>query len=220
MKKIIAILTLVVSILALASCKNTVNLEMYLSEIRHSVYKYECEDYTVTVYAEEKETPYLNDGYVGEMKKYVTVRIEDYKSSLSDASVSLSYGDTTVFGKFEYSPINGKFITEIEVDDLPTQSSISAVVKNAGEEKGFEISKFTLSGSISYKSALDKVAYAEQKSIEKMLSGSGSSIEARVRVLTEGESVYYYVSISDKNGKTVAYLVDGVSGEILASKTT
>ena len=214
MKKLSAVIVL----FTLCSCKNTINLEMYLSEIRHCVYKYEGEDYSVTVYAEEKESPYLNDGYVGEIKKYLTVKIEDYKSSLSDASVTLSFGDITATGKFEYSPLNGKFLTEIEVSKLPTEERLTATVKNVGEEKSFEIEKFTSNGKISYSTALEKVAESEQKAIEKMLSPSGASIEARVRILTEGESVYYYVSITDKNGSTSAFLVDGASGEILARK--
>lgn len=218
MKKLLCIFLLIVSSFSLTACKNTVNLEMYLSEIRHSVYEYRSDDYTVTVYAEQKESPYLNDGFVGEMKTYLTVKIEDYKSSLSDASVCLSYDGETVLGKFEYSPLNGKFITEIEVDKLPSSSTISAVVKNNGEEKAFDIPKFTADGALSYSNALDKVAYAEQKVISNMLDGNGSSIEARVRILTEGESVFYYVSITDVTKKTIAFLVDGSSGEILARR--
>ncbi|MBO7214914.1 MAG: hypothetical protein J6V66_05405 [Clostridia bacterium] len=218
MKKIILILVCVFAAM-LSSCKNTVNLEMYLSEVRHSVYKYQGEDYTVTVYLEEKESPYLSDGFVSEMKKYVTIKIEDYKSSLSDASIKLAYGDTEILGKFEYSPLNGKFTAQIEVSTLPSESEMTATVKNEGEEKSFILTKLNSSGKISYQTALDKVAYAKSDEIEKALSGGGTSIETRVRIISEGESVYYYVAIIDKTGKESAYLVDGYSGEILAEKT-
>ncbi len=218
MKKIFAVLFLSLSLFLFPSCKNAINLEMYLSEIRSSCYQCVLEDYSVTVYAEEKESPYLADGFVAEMKKYVTVKIEGYRSALSDASVTVKYGDNSYHGKFEYSPLNGKFITEMEVESLPTVNEIEVTVKNNGEEKTFKAVKVTKQGALSYKSALDKVAFAKGKQIEKMLKGDGSSIEARVRILTEGDSVYYFVSITDVSGKTYAYLVDGQTGEIVAEK--
>ena len=218
MKRLSVIFVLSLSLLLLPSCKNAINLEMYLSEIRSSAYECVSDDFSVTVYAEEKESPYLSDGFVAQMKKYVTVKIEDYKSSLSDASVTVKYGDVECFGKFEYSPLNGKFLTEIEVEKLPAVDELELTVVNAGEEKILTAKKVSKEGSISYKTALDKVAFAKSKEIEKMLSGDGSSIETRVRLITEGDSVYYFVSVTDSSGKIHAYLVDGQTGEIVAEK--
>lgn len=218
MKKLSFVLVSLITLLTLSSCKNAINLEMYLSEIRSVAYECLANEYEITVYAEEKESPYLSDGFVAEMKKYVTVKIESYQTSLSDASVIVNYGDNSIFGKFEYSPLNGKFITEIEVSELPVENSIEVIVKESGEEKIFTAEKVALKGSISYKTALDKVAYFKSKEIEKMLSGNGASIEARVRILVEGGGVYYFVSITDVSGKTFAYLVDGQTGEIVAEK--
>ncbi len=218
MKKLLFVLACLVAVVALPSCKNAINLEMYLSEIRSVAYECSNDEYAVSVYAEEKESPYLSDGFVAEMKKYVTVKIESYKTSLSDASVVVNYGENSIYGKFEYSPLNGKFITEIEVSELPAENSIEVIIKESGEQKVFTAEKVIVKGAISYKNALDKVAYLKSKQIERMLSGNGSSIEARVRILTEGGGVYYFVSITDVSGKTFAYLVDGETGEIVAEK--
>ena len=218
MKKSCLILAIIALSFFFVSCKNAVNLEMYLSENRHSVYYGSFDDYSLSVYLEEKESPYLSDGYVGEIKKYITVRVEDYRSALNDASVTIIFGDKEYFGKFNYSPLDGKFITEIEVDKLPNHNELTLKLSSSGVENVFTLSKLE-SSKISYKTALDKVAYYKSKEIQKMLSGSGATIETRVRVLNEDKNVYYYVSITDQSGSTIAFLVDGATGEILAEKT-
>ena len=219
MKKFCLILTLVILSFAFVSCKNAVNLELYLSEIRSVVYYGKFDNYSLSVYVEEKETPYLSDGFVGEMKKYVTVRVEDYRLALNDATVTVIFGNTECFGKFNYSPLDGKFITEIETNKLPIANEITIKLKSNGEEEVFTLEKLSVSGAINYQTALDKVSYYKEKEIKKMLSSKGATIETRVRILNEDKSVYYFVSVTDQKGETIAFLVDGATGEILAEKT-
>ena len=223
MKKFCLILTLVILSIAFSiaftSCKNAVSLDLYLSEIRSAVYYGKFDNYSLSVYVEEKETPYLSDGFVGEMKKYVTVRVEDYRLALNDATVTVIFGNTECFGKFNYSPLDGKFITEIETNKLPIANEITIKLKSNGEEEVFTLEKLSVSGAINYQTALDKVSYYKEKEIKKMLSSKGATIETRVRILNEDKSVYYFVSVTDQKGETIAFLVDGATGEILAEKT-
>lgn len=220
MKRFLVSLLVILSSLFCISCKDAINLEMYLSEIRSVVYSYSGENYSLTVYGEQKEDPYLSDGYVGQMKTMITVKIENYKTSLDDASIIICYGDEKVGGNFDYSPLNGKFIAEIEVDKLPSENQIEVTVTCSGNEESFTLEKFSKEGQIDYKTALNNVSYEKNEQIKKLLSGNGDSIEVRVRVLTEGESVYYYVAIIGKEGKSYSYLVDGASGKILAERQT
>lgn len=217
MKKLIIIISIFTLAVFSTSCKDELNLEMYLSQIRTVSYYAQGENYTVTVYGEERENPFISDGYVGTLKKIITVKLDDYKKSLDNASVIVSYGKTEISGKFDYSPLSGKYLTEIEVDSLPDSEEISVTVKNQGEETPLTLKKFSNNGVIGYKSALDCVSKSQRNEIRQMLSNN-STVEVRLRLITEGERGYYYVSITDKNSKTIAYLVDGSSGNILASK--
>jgi hypothetical protein len=153
------------------------------------------------------------------MKKYVTVRVEDYRLALNDATVIVIFGNTECFGKFNYSPLDGKFITEIETNKLPIANEITIKLKSNGEEEVFTLEKLSVSGAINYQTALDKVSCYKEKEIKKMLSSKGATIETRVRILNEDKSVYYFVSVTDQKGETIAFLVDGANGEILAEKT-
>ena len=200
-----------------SSCKNQLNLSLYISQNRQIAYTAACENYQVTLYGEERETPFISDGYVGSMKKVLTVRIEDYKTALDDASITLTYGDYTAVGKFEFSPLNGKFTTEIEVEKLPTDSEIYAVINSGGEEEKITLKTFLIDGEIGYNEALSSVSKTAAKEINNMLE-EGGSIEVRLRKIIEKERLYYYVSIIDKTGKTLAYLVDGSNASILATK--
>lgn len=217
MKKSIILIIAFCITFFVSSCKNEINLEMYLSQKRTSVYSVTSEEYSLTVYGEEREDPFLSDGYVGTVKKFITVRLEDYQKSLDDASVTLNFDGISLSGKFEYSPLNGKFTTELETESLPTSNEITAVIKNGAEEKTFTLQGCSSEG-VDYKTALNSVSKSASSEIDKMLS-NGSSLEVRLRVILDKERTYYYVSLIDKNGKTLAYLVDGQSGEILASKT-
>lgn len=216
---LLTFLVVAVSVL-LVSCKNAVNLEMYLSEIRSVVYTYSGDNYSLSVYGEEKESPYISDGFVGQLKTYVTVKIENYKTPLDNASVTVNFNEKSVSGKFDYSPLSGKFIAEIETDGLPTDSEIGLIIASGGNEETFTLSKFSKEGQIDYKTALNSVSYEKNDEIKKMLNGNGDSIEVRVRVLTEGESVYYYVAVIGKDEKSLTCLVDGASGKILAERKT
>ncbi len=218
MKKLTVFILTFCLIFFVSSCKEELNLEMYLSQLRTTAYHCFNENYSLTVYAEEREDPFISDGYVGTTKKIITVKLDDYKKSLDNASVTLSYGGEVYTGKFDYSPLSGKFSTEIEVKELPTENVISIEVKNQGEQTSLSLERFLPENIIDYKSALSSVSKKASDIIDKMLEG-GSGIEVRLRLIAEGERGYYYVSITDKNSKTIAYLVDGASGEILASKT-
>lgn len=217
MKKSIILLVAFCLLLFVSSCKNDIDLEMYLSEKRTSVYFVKSEDYSLTVYGEEREDPFISDGYVGTSKKFITVRLEDYQKSLDDASVTITFDGVSLTGKFEYSPLNGKFCTELETESLPTSTEITAVIKNGGEENTLTLKGCPL-GGIDYKTALSSVSKSAKTEIENMLNQT-SSLEVRLRIILEEDRLYYYVSLIDKTGKTLAYLVDGASGEILASKT-
>ncbi|MBE5744368.1 MAG: hypothetical protein E7358_06660 [Clostridiales bacterium] len=220
MKRILLIFALIICSVFFISCKDAINLEMYLSEIRNVVYIYNGEDYTLTVYGEQKETPYLSDGYVSEMKTFVTVKIENYKTALDDASVTVNFGEQTLTSNFEYDPLSGKFTAQMETQKLPSENEIEVKVCCNGNENLFTVQKISNEGQIDYKTALNNVSYEKNAEIKKMLSGSGDSIEVRIRLLSEGDSVYYYVAIIAKEGKSFTYLIDGASGKILAERST
>lgn len=218
MRKFISFLLIVLTMLLITSCNRSAELEMYLSQIRNSIYTYESEDFTITVYGEEKETPFISDGFVSELKKFITVKIENFTTSPDEASVTVTFNEISLNGKFEYNPINGKYTAVIETNVLPTSNEIDLLIKNSGSERKIVAKNICNENVIDYKKALKSVSAKSGGKIDKMLDKAGNSIEIRVRILVEGKRPYYYVSAVEKSGKTLAFLVDGLNGEVLAER--
>ena len=150
-----------------------------------------------------------------------SARIEHLNSILGIITclilVTVNYDENSVSKKLDYNPINGKFTAEILVENLPNSDEISVSVVNMGEEKTLTLTRLKCE-KIDYKTALNSVSKTAKNEIENMLK-NGATIEVRLRLLPEGDRYYYYVSITDNNKKTLAFLVDGETAKILATKT-
>lgn len=218
MKKFLTILFAFLIVTFASSCKEGVNLEGYLSELRYDVYTFEDEDYKATCYFEEREDPYLNDGFVGSIKKYFVFKIEKCKTSLDNASISILINGVENKKDLEFNPLNGKFSCQIEVSSFEEKETLEVTLLVGGEHLVLPLKKNVFEKQISYKEALEKVSKNSSKEIEKMLNGGKGGIECRVRIISENSRAYYFVSISGKDGNVVAFLVDGATGKILAKK--
>ena len=64
----ISLLLLSFLTIALAGCKNTSSLLPFVSELRCNVYEGESENYHLKGYYGYKETPYLNDAKVSDIR--------------------------------------------------------------------------------------------------------------------------------------------------------
>ncbi len=220
MKKIICLICTIFMFLAVLSCKAEVDLTAYISELRENIFVAETEGVKVTVYAERREVPFIADSYVGELKNVLIVKLENQNEMTDDASIEISYDKITKNGDFKYHPIGGKYITTIEVDKLPKNAQINAKLKCNGKEQDLLLVSTVSANSISFKEALNAVRKHDKKTTQKIFESGKVEAEIHVRIMADGERNYYYVGFVDKSGNTTAYLVDGKSGEILATKNT
>ena len=218
MRKILSILIVLCVAFCASSCKGDIDLEMYLSELRQSVYTFEDENFSAKAYFEEREDPYINDGFVGSKKKFFVFKIDRYKTALDSAYIILKINGTEAKKDLEYSPLNGKFTCNIELATIEDLDSVEVTLVSRGEQYNLVMHKSLFEKQISYKEALKSVSKSHGGEIEKMLGGGSGGIESRVRILSENNRVYYYVSITSKGGKTLAFLVDGATASILAKK--
>ena len=217
MKKYFCIVVTLIMLIAVASCKAEVDLSYYVSELRENVYIGETDGLKVTVYSEKRESPYVADSYVGRLKDVLIVKIDSETEKIDDAEISLSYDKTTVKGNFTYSPINGKYVCQIEVSALPNSDKINGEIKSGEKSFNLELSSGVLKDTISAKQALESVKKHESKTVEKLFENGKIQTEIHVRVMVDGERNYYYVGLVSSEG-TYAYLVDGKTGEVLARK--
>ncbi len=219
MKKYFCLIVTIIMLSAVISCKKDVDLSYYVSELRENVYVGEVDSLKVTVYPEKRETPFIADSYVGKLKNQLIVKIDGENVTLDDAEIILSYDKTTAQGSFNYSPIGGKYVCNIEVENLPKNGSINGVLKTGEKECEFVLSSAVTSSAISAKDALNSVKKHDFKTVDKLFCDGKVEAEIHVRIMADKERNYYYVGFVSKNG-TYAYLIDGRTGEVLAKKST
>ena len=203
---------------AVISCKAEVDLSYYVSQLRENVYACEVDNLKITVYPEKRETPFIADSYVGKLKNQLIVRIDSQTLAIDDAEITLSYDKITVGGSFSYSPIGGKYVCVIDVEELPNSGSINAVIKYSGKESNAVLQSVVNSDSISAKDVINSVKKHDSNTVEKLFNSGKVEAEIHVRIMSDGNRNYYYVGFVCKD-VTYAYLVDGKTGEILAKKS-
>ena len=217
MKKTFFMALISICLALLSSCASSTTLSMYVSQRRTGVYSGSAEEYSVTVYAEERETPFITDGYVGEIKNYLIVRIEKQGTALDNASIFITYDDVLVDASFTYNPLNGKYTLEQQVDRLPISKTLK--VEIADKEKRVEVTlnSLVLDEVMDVNKVLKCVQNYDKQVVNSLFKNGQIGAEIRVRLVCGEGRNYYYVGFANSK-KTIAYLVDALTGEVLAKK--
>ncbi len=218
-KKLVGLVCVVLVLFFSISCKENVDLSIYVSGLRVGIYEGVTDEYKITVYSETRESPFLLDGFVGENKNFLTIKLDKETGSCDGVSVLISYDDYSCNGVFDYNPLNGKFTCEIEVPKLPTNSNILATIKSEELEKSCELLTQKQASTIDYKTALNSLKKAEPDLIKELFENTNVATEIHVRLIAEEGKNYYYIGLVQKDGKIKAFLVDGKEGKILAQRT-
>ncbi len=216
MKKIALVLLCLALLVFAPACKGEINLEPFVSEKRLNAYVYECEDFTITLYDSEMESPYISDGYVCKIQKSLLIRLENFKRSPDNASVKVNYNGEELSGDFTYNPINSKYTAEIPVKAHFVKEELPITFINGGEEVKV-LAKRQTQGSASANKILSAVSKHARSFIESALEGGGG-LEVRLRVIPDTETNYYYVGLIDSKGNAKDYLVDGKTLKIVAER--
>ncbi len=195
----------------------TVDYFSYVSECREDVYLAQNDALFLKIYASRQESPYLLDGYASPLQD----RTEFYLYGISgDKSVYITWtlqGETAQ-GEMAYDHVKNAFFLHIPT---PSFSLSSIPVRISFGETTSDLTAVSVRKSdwLSGEGLLAKVLSIEQERLRALTQKNLFLGEIRLRLIFE-DAPYYYVGITDRNGETYALLCDGISGKILAKKTT
>ena len=217
-KKIICALLLVSALFINASCKKSLDLTVYVSQLRLGVYQGVSENFDLTLYSESKEKPFAIDGFVGEMGNVLIVKLNGTKTLSDGVKITLKYDDYECSGEFKLNPVNSTYTAEIEVENLPNTPNVLAFIETEEVKEQVSLVSKVSASKLDYKSVLKFVQDSDSETVKKLFT-SNVSTEIHIRIIPEKGKNYYYVGFNNKDGSISAYLVDGESGEVLARRT-
>lgn len=194
-------------LLPLVGCNTSPNFSNYVSDERYDWLQYADDKTQVDVQLSHREVPFEHDGIVGKREDLIEVYVSlmpmptECTIHIGDEGGEMSF--LTVKNCFYWS--QGK---------LPSDMTSIAITVD-GDTAEFPLSSIKYEGVISTRQALDCVVEHATTLFEGLSQGKLFAGEITVRLLYD-EGCFYYVGITDEKGHTIAYLVDGERGKVLA----
>ena len=212
MKKSALLLILpAIALFSLAACAKSVDYYSYVSEYRHDVYLYEDDGVSLKIYLSDKETPYSCDGIKGQMGHVCEVY---YFAENTPSEVYLDLNG--LGGEMNYQSTTRSFYLSFTCDaTFGAKASVKLTVD--GEQSTIQANNVREEGTIDGATALKCVTEYDGEQFKKLTEGKNFNGEIGIRLLYD-EGCYYYIGVSDTQGKTHAYLLDATDGRIIAER--
>ena len=219
MKKLVVFILCVCSAFLMASCNSEFNYSAYVSELRQTIYEGESQTFLVSLYAEQREDPFIDDGYVGEIKNVVIVKVEFKQGSANDVKALITYGNETHNASLTYNPVSGKSSAIIKVENLPETAGVNVEITSGEICENVTLSSVVFDKTVDYKEAIKSAVNNDKATLDKLFEEGNVTAEIHVRLIRSEDKNYYYIGFVEQSGKTHAYLIDGETANVLAKKT-
>lgn len=202
----------------LTACEDKTDYFSYVSELRTNIYTAENQDVSISIYCGAQESPAIFDGVKNDTRLTLCVKAIFTEEPSQNTTVTVSYDDKEYVIPIEFHPVKRALAGKTEVSTLPTEKQIQLTV-NYGETSFSltAVSKLN-DDTITYTDALSIAAKNASEFIKENTVSGILQAEITVRLLVENDKNYYFVGFITEEGLKKAYLIDGTSGEIVATK--
>lgn len=195
----------------LTGCSTEVDLSKYISEKRSEIYLYSDDDLEIKLYCVSREQPYAADGICGNICDLIEIFISFGKTP--DKVEVIVNG---LHSEMNYEAVQNRFTLTYSASPLNADGVDISLVCD-GEQRDYRALSVKDKGILSCEQAV-KCAYEYDKEMFRSLeSRHDFNGEIYVRLLYE-DGCYYYVGVCDRNKNITAYLLDGGTGKIIATK--
>jgi hypothetical protein len=197
------------------ACKKETDYFSYVSETCDNILLAKNDVLSVRVYAINRENPYLADGIPREKSRRAEFFIVA-SSGDSDCILSFSANGKTWGGDASYDGVKAQYYYSCSVD-LSNCKTLLCTVQYGGEEYTLEIKSVKTENTLTPKKVLQSLQKTRPEILSALTDDYGFAGEIYVRLLYE-ENLYYYVGVTDRNGKTHAFLFNAQTGKLLAER--
>ena len=213
MKKLLIVLAACAACLAaaLTGCSQSVDYSSFISEMRSEIYTYSDDNKSVTLYCVRREQPYNADGICGEPCELIEIYVE-----LPQNPTLLEVATEGFAGEMNYEAVENRFTASYTHAPLGVDYVDVTLVAD-GTEQTVRALNVKDSSVMSCTDALICAVQHDKELFTSLTSGAYFNGEIFVRLLYD-EGCYYFVGVCDRDGKITAWLLDGISGKVIATK--
>lgn len=203
--------------LLLCGCSAKPQMTDYVSEYRSHIYEGTQGEYSVFATFSRREYPYLADGCVGKMQDLFEIAVT-VPDNTKTYAIRFGCGGKEYEAELSYNSVEMTHECSLSLPE-PAESAIDFTV-TAEEEEGVSVQAADMrgEGALELAPLLERVQAACPDTFFALTSGRSFAGEVYVRLLCEDERRFFYVGVTDREGKTASMLADAATGEVLATR--
>ena len=197
------------------ACQKSVDYFSYVSELRSNLFLGKTEQFSLRVYSVHKESPYLADG----IKRECVTRTEIHlvaPSGNENCHISFTVDGEEYAGDASFDNVKGEYYYAYPVD-ISALQELDIFIEYGKTQTTLTARSVLTPDTLSPQTALQTLVSEEKELFDSLTDEYGFAGEIHLRLLYEG-APYYYIGIADRNGNTYAFLMNAVSGKILAKR--
>ena len=216
MKKLpIALLVPLFALAALTGCGGEDYAE-HISDVRSDCFLAETEDFSLTVSCISREVPYAADGIASETSDYFEVRAELPDSTLT-YTLTFTAGGKEWGGEMNYDSVRREFSYSVSMP-APSEETIDFTVAAEGEgAPSYTFRAQRSAGKLSLDELLASIQKTQAEALQEF-AGEKFTGEIYVRYAPRGDRKFFYAAFIGRDGRTLSFLADADTGEVLASR--
>lgn len=185
-----------------------------VSQLRYDLLTYEADKFTVVCYPEIREKNFLSDGIAGEKDLLLGFRFYPTNTVAECVSVSLEADGGTYTAEFDEKSGSDYKICEMQIPTF-NKSDLKCMLSVDGELYSVCLSSVKNADTITYTRAVNGIIETDAERLSAFKKNE--PYETRIRLIENNGYNFWYVGFINP-AKTLSYLVDGATGEILAVK--
>lgn len=199
-----------------SACRAAPDYSLYVSEYRGDIFLAETEDFSLVAFFSLREYPYVADGVCAEKQELAEIYLT-VPDNTATYEISFSTGGKDYGGEMSYDNVYARFSYSQSVA-MPQERTISFTVTHNGESVTLEAKSGKSGNELTMPELIDKLTERKTAYFEACTKGGVFYGEIYIRLVYE-EKCYYFIRVTEENGNSAYFLLDGVSGELLAEKT-
>ena len=196
--------TFLTASLFFAACKEENYLINYVNETRTDIYRGENEKYPLKAYYGKK------DG-----KNQLTLFLNKNETDENSVFAELPSNGEKIRKEFTFDPVKNALCAIFPTDNF-TEKEFTVSIFCGSEKVDVILKSIVPENSLSLNDVLSVLSKNQKTLINNYFKDGVMNGKICARILVKDDYPYWYIGITDENGKLTAFLTDGIDGSVKA----